>query len=117
MVNEGLPLHIVGDLRRRYDLGKMTVGLLGMAFKSESDDTRASLSYKFKKMLDGFAREVLTTDPFVTADPDLLPLDEVVARSDLLILCTPHSGYKTADLKGKPVVDVWGILENANVIR
>ena len=32
----------------------------------------------------------------------------------MLILCTPHNSYKSADLKGKPVVDVWGILENAN---
>jgi UDP-N-acetyl-D-mannosaminuronic acid dehydrogenase len=116
LVNEGLPLHIVADLRRHYDLKNMTVGLLGMAFKSEIDDVRASLSYKFKKVLNGYAREVLTTDPFVTADPDLLPFDEVVARSDVLILCTPHSSYKTADLKGKPVVDVWGMLENANLI-
>jgi UDP-N-acetyl-D-mannosaminuronic acid dehydrogenase len=116
LVNEGLPLHIVSDLRRRYDLNKMTVGLLGMAFKSEIDDVRASLSYKFKKVLNGYAHEVLTTDPFVTADPDLLPLDEVVGRSDVLILCTPHNSYKTADLKGKPVVDVWGMLENANLI-
>lgn len=116
LVNEGLPLHIIADLRRRYDLKKMTVGLLGMAFKSEIDDVRASLSYKFKKMLNGYAHEVLTTDPFVTADPDLLPLDEVVERSDVLILCTPHNSYKTADLKGKPVVDVWGMLENANLI-
>ena len=116
LVNEGLPLHIIADLRRRYDLKKMTVGLLGMAFKSEIDDVRASLSYKFKKVLNGCAREVLTTDPYVTADPDLLPLDEVVARSDVLILCTPHNDYKTADLNGKPVVDVWGMLENANLI-
>jgi UDP-N-acetyl-D-mannosaminuronic acid dehydrogenase len=116
LVNEGLPLHVIGDLRRRYDLGKMTVGLLGMAFKSEIDDVRASLSYKFKKILSGFAYEVLTTDPFVTVDPDLLPLDEVIARSDILILCTPHNSYKSADLKGKPVVDVWGLLENANLI-
>jgi UDP-N-acetyl-D-mannosaminuronic acid dehydrogenase len=116
LVNEGLPLHVISDLRRRYDLGKMTVGLLGMAFKSEIDDVRASLSYKFKKVLNGFAREVLTTDPFVTADPDLLPLDEVIARSDILILCTPHASYMSADLKGKPVVDVWGMLENANLI-
>jgi UDP-N-acetyl-D-mannosaminuronic acid dehydrogenase len=116
LVNEGLPLHIVADLRRQYDLGKMTVGLLGMAFKSEIDDIRASLSYKFKKMLNGHAREVLTTDPFVTVDPDLLPFDEVVERSDVLILCTPHNSYKHADLKGKPVVDVWGMLENANLI-
>ena len=116
LVNEGLPLQIVADLRNRYDLGKMSVGLLGMAFKSEIDDIRASLSYKFKKVLNAYAHDVLTTDPFVTVDPDLLPLDEVVARSDLLILCTPHSSYKRADLKGRPVVDVWGILEKANLI-
>jgi UDP-N-acetyl-D-mannosaminuronic acid dehydrogenase len=114
LVNEGLPLHVVDDLRRRYDLGRMTVGLLGMAFKAEIDDVRASLSYKFKKVLNGYAREVLTTDPFVTADPDLLPFDDVVARSDILILCTPHGIYRTADLKGKPVIDVWGMLENAS---
>lgn len=116
LVNEGLALHVISDLRRHYDLSNSTVGLLGMAFKAESDDTRASLSYKVKKAVASHAREVLTTDPLVTTDPDLLPLDEVVARSDILILCTPHSCYKNADLAGKPVVDVWGFLENANVI-
>ncbi|MFB6453328.1 nucleotide sugar dehydrogenase [Bradyrhizobium tunisiense] len=116
LINEGLPLHVISDLRRRYDLGKMTVGLLGMAFKAEIDDVRASLSYKFKKILKGVAREILTTDPFVTSDPDLLPLDEVITRSDVLILCTPHINYSSADLKGKPVVDVWGQLEGANAI-
>jgi UDP-N-acetyl-D-mannosaminuronic acid dehydrogenase len=116
LVNEGLVLHIVDDLRRMYDLENMTVGLLGMAFKAEIDDVRASLSYKVKKVMAAHAARVLTTDPFVVTDPELLPLDEVVARSDLLILCTPHARYKTADLKGKPVVDVWGFLENANVV-
>ncbi len=116
LVNEGLVLHIVDDLSRRFDLAKMTVGLLGMAFKAEVDDTRASLSYKFKKALSNHTQAVLTTDPFVTSDPDLLPLDEVIARSDLLILCAPHSGYRDLDLAGKPVVDVWGFLHKANVI-
>jgi len=116
MVNEGLPLHVIADLRRSYDLSQMTIGLLGMAFKAESDDPRASLSYKFKKALAGCARAVLTTDPFVTGDPDLKPLDEVIAGSDLLILCAPHRAYRSADLMGKPVVDVWGLLENANVV-
>ena len=36
---------------------------------------------------------------------------------DLRILGTPHACYKDADLKGKPVVDVWGLLDGDNVIR
>jgi UDP-N-acetyl-D-mannosaminuronic acid dehydrogenase len=115
-INEGLVLNVVEDLRRSFELEKMTVGILGMAFKADIDDTRSSLSYKLKKTLLSCAREVLTADPFVTTDPAILPLDTVVARSDLLILCTPHSAFKTADLKGKPVVDVWGFLTDANVV-
>ncbi len=119
LINEGLVLHVVEDLKRQYELSTKTVGLLGMAFKAESDDIRASLSYKFKKVLDGQTRAVLTTDPFVTADtdPDLRPLAEVIAKSDLMILCAPHAAYARADFKGKPVFDVWGHIQGANVIR
>ncbi len=117
LINEGLVLHVVDDLKRRYDLPNITVGLLGMAFKAESDDTRASLSYKFKKVLSAQARAVLTTDPFVTTDPELRALGEVIANSDLMILCAPHAVYREADFRGKPVFDLWGHLEGGNVIR
>ena len=117
LINEGLVLHVVDDIRRRFDLANTTVGLLGMAFKAESDDVRASLSYKFKKVLSGQARAVLTTDPFVTTDPDLKPLDEAIEKSDLLILCAPHAVYRSADFKDKPVFDVWGDLTGPNIIR
>jgi UDP-N-acetyl-D-mannosaminuronic acid dehydrogenase len=117
LINEGLVLHVIDDLKDCFDLAKTTVGLLGMAFKAESDDTRASLSYKFKNALTGQARAVLTTDPFVTTDPHLLPLADVIERSDLMILCTPHAAYRSADFKGKPVVDIWGELQGAKIIR
>ncbi|MBI5684107.1 MAG: nucleotide sugar dehydrogenase [Verrucomicrobia bacterium] len=106
-VNEGLPSWIISRLRQQYALKEMTVGLLGMAFKANSDDARASLSYKLKKLLKPHAKTVLTTDPFVQGDKDLLPLEEVIRRSDLLILCTPHAAYAKADLRGKPVFDLW----------
>lgn len=117
LINEGLVLRVIEDIKRRYDLANTTVGLLGMAFKAESDDTRASLSYKFKKVLSGQTRAVITTDPFVTTDPELMPLDTVIAQSDLLILCAPHAAYRDADFKSKPVFDVWGHIQGANVIR
>jgi UDP-N-acetyl-D-mannosaminuronic acid dehydrogenase len=111
-VNEGMPAYIISRLKEKHDLKKMTVGLLGMAFKAESDDARSSLSYKLKKLLLFHAKDVLATDPFVTTDPDLLPLDEVTNRSDILILCTPHSAFAKADLKGKEVFDIWNFYKS-----
>ena len=65
MINEGLPLYLVARLEQRFDLSTMTVGILGMAFKGESDDIRSSLSYKLKRLLRFKADRVLCTDPFV----------------------------------------------------
>jgi UDP-N-acetyl-D-mannosaminuronic acid dehydrogenase len=113
LANEGLILYLVEELRRLCDLSQTTVGLLGMAFKPEVDDIRASLSYKLKRALLLHAKEVLTTDPLVTGDRELLPAEEVVRRSDLLILCTPHKIYRNLDLGTKPILDIWGFFQNA----
>ena len=68
-VNEGLPAYIVSALERRYGgLQGKTVGILGMAFKAESDDTRASLSYKLRKLLSWSGARVVCTDPYVADD-------------------------------------------------
>jgi UDP-N-acetyl-D-mannosaminuronic acid dehydrogenase len=112
-INEGLPAFIVAQLRGKYALHEKVVGLLGMSFKPESDDTRASLSYKLKKLLRFHAKEVLTTDPFVKDDAALLPLSTVIERSDVLILCVPHNVYRSADFRGKHVFDVWNATKGA----
>jgi UDP-N-acetyl-D-mannosaminuronic acid dehydrogenase len=110
MINEGLPLYVVARIEQTVHLAPMTVGILGMAFKAESDDIRSSLSYKLKRILRFKAARVLTHDPFVTADPDLLPLDVVLAESDLLIIGTPHFQY--ADIEtDTPIVDIWNLLD------
>ncbi len=89
-VNEGLPAYIVSALERRYGgLQGKTVGILGMAFKAESDDTRASLSYKLRKLLSWAGARVVCTDPYVV-DDRLVTLDQVLAESDVLVLGAPH---------------------------
>lgn len=116
LVNEGLPQFIVDTLAAKYPLEKMTVGLLGMAFKAESDDARFSLSYKLKKILMNRANAVFTTDPYVQSDPELLPLDEVVRKSDVLILCAPHNAYRELKLDHEVVVDIWNFWGKGSLI-
>lgn len=114
-VNEGLPLYVVSKLEEKYDLSKLTIGILGAAFKGESDDIRSSLSYKLKKILLFKAKKVYMTDPYVTVDPNLVTLDALISDSDILIIASPHNIYKEIDTS-KPIIDVWNLLGKGNLI-
>jgi UDP-N-acetyl-D-mannosaminuronic acid dehydrogenase len=104
MINEGLPYLLAQELKRDYPLADMTVGVLGMAFKPNSDDPRDSLSYKLRKVLLLECKQVLCTDPYV-ADPQLIPLAKVLDQADLLIVGTPHDCYRGLSCK-QPIIDI-----------
>lgn len=108
-VNEGLPQYVVDHVQRRIGLAGKTVGILGMAFKPDSDDARASLSYKLRKLLDQAGATVLCTDPHVRGE-DIVPLERVLRDSEVLFVGVPHREYRTLDLTGREVVDVWGAI-------
>jgi UDP-N-acetyl-D-mannosaminuronic acid dehydrogenase len=114
LVNEGLPGYLVSRLELEHDLSRLTVGILGMAFKEGSDDVRSSLSYKLKRLLRFKAGRVLCTDPHVADDDDLVSVEQVVADSDILVIGAPHAEYAKLDLTGPAfdgrVVDVWNLL-------
>ena len=117
LVNEGLPLYLVSRLERRFDLANLTVGILGMAFKAESDDIRSSLSYKLRRALKFKAKAVLSTDPYVTEETDdtLLPLELVLEKADILVIATPHPEYRGLRTD-KPVADVWNVTGNGVIV-
>jgi UDP-N-acetyl-D-mannosaminuronic acid dehydrogenase len=111
VINEGLPLYVVARISARFNLATSTVGILGMAFKAESDDIRSSLSYKLRRILRAKAANVLCSDPYVRADPSLVSLEQVLEESHLLVIGAPHEVYR-ALAPVQPVVDIWNLAGN-----
>jgi UDP-N-acetyl-D-mannosaminuronic acid dehydrogenase len=50
----------------------------------------------------------MATDPYVTSDQDLWPLEDVLARCDLIVIGAPHRVYADIDIS-QPVVDIWNV--------
>ena len=106
--NEGIVNYVVEKIKLENNLSTKIIGILGMSFKAESDDIRNSLSYKLKKILLINSKQVLTTDPFVKNDYEILDLSSVLRKSDILIIATPHKIYKRIKTK-KPIIDIWNL--------
>jgi UDP-N-acetyl-D-mannosaminuronic acid dehydrogenase len=111
LVNEGLANYIVETLRARYeDLAGKPIGILGMAFKANIDDTRDSLAYKLRKLLAFHGADVRASDLFVD-DPSFVSAEELVAASEVVVIGAPHDAYRELEIPpDKDVVDVWGFL-------
>jgi UDP-N-acetyl-D-mannosaminuronic acid dehydrogenase len=105
LVNEGLPDFLVNQLEKKMGpLAKKKIALLGMTFKANNDDTRESLSFKIKKLLEFKMAAVIMHDPYLEG---MAPLNEVLAAADGIILGTPHNEYKDIPIN-VPFVDCWG---------
>jgi len=109
MVNEGLPLFLVEQMEKEHDLSTLTVGILGMAFKGDSDDPRSSLSYKLRRILRFRAQEVLCADPHMFEDPSFVTQEELLEKCDIVVIGAPHTAYKNLEIS-QPLFDIWKIV-------
>ena len=108
-VNDEMPERVVEHMKRRFgELAGRRIGVLGMAFKRGSDDVRGAPSAKVRDLLRAAGADVLCTDPFVS-DPANVPLADVLGRSDILVVATPHDEYQELDVAPARLVDVFGI--------
>jgi len=113
MINEGLPNFIVENLAKSMNFRGATVGILGMAFKGDSDDIRDALSYKLLKILRFSGAKVLCSDEFVK-DESFVSKERLLAESEVVVVGVPHTAYKTLAIpQNKKVVDMWNILPRA----
>ena len=109
-INEGLPNYIIKCLKNEFDLSKKSVGILGMAFKGDVDDVRDSLSFKIGKILRFEGSKVNYSDEYAK-NKDFCSKEELIKRSDIIIVGAPHSNYKGLVISDeKKVIDLWKIL-------
>ena len=114
LVNEGFPRVLVNQLKP-LGLANKTVGVLGMAFKGDDDDTRESLAFKVKKLLEFECKKVLCTDEHARGSW-YVPLEQVLAESDALIIASPHSSYRKLNPK-QPTLDPWNLLGRGGLLK
>jgi UDP-N-acetyl-D-mannosaminuronic acid dehydrogenase len=95
-VNESVPLFLVQGLKRRIGaLEGKKIAVLGLAFKSDTDDERDSLSHKLIRMLERELADVAIHDPHVVTPTQ--PLGEAVLDADAVLVATNHPEFCTQD--------------------
>jgi UDP-N-acetyl-D-mannosaminuronic acid dehydrogenase len=111
-INEGMPMQIIQQIEKLIEDRKFNkVAILGMSFKSDSDDLRNSLSLKLRKQLEFRGVEVVAVEPNVSGFDHI----SEIADADVVVLMTPHREFSDLDsilkIVGNPAslfVDIWG---------
>ena len=115
-VNDGKPQWVIDKIAARAERFKNPViGCLGLTFKADIDDLRESPALDIVKQLSGMnIGTVLACEPNVSEDKSPVPLtslDEVLDKSDILVLLVDHAEFKKIDheqLKEKILIDTRG---------
>jgi UDP-N-acetyl-D-mannosaminuronic acid dehydrogenase len=97
-VNESVPLFLVQGLKRRLGgtLKDKKIAVLGLAFKSDTDDERDSLSYKLVRLLERELADVAVHDPHVPTPTQ--SLGDAVLDADAVVVATNHSDFASRDV-------------------
>ena len=111
LINEGMPAFIIDKLKKSFNLKNYKIGILGMSFKANIDDSRDSLSFKIKKLLIHEAKKVFCSDEFIK-NKEYISKYDLIKKSDIIIVATPHDNYQKLNIsKNKIIIDIWNIFK------
>lgn len=107
-INNEMPQYAVKLLKDKLDelslpLKGTAVGVLGLAYKADIDDTRESPSFKIIEALKRAKADVITFDPYVPQLSSEKSLDDILRKSTAIIVATNHREFTA--LKGKALKD------------
>ncbi len=107
-INEGMPHHMVNLVQEALaktnkPVKEAKICVLGLAYKSDVDDSRGSPGEQIARELELLGARVVCYDPLVTPEPPDIgsesSLERAAIDADCILIATDHSAFKSLDLK------------------
>ena len=122
-INDSMPLHVVKTVKQIISSDRdPRVTLLGLAYKPDVDDMRESPALEVASLLRAEGIDLKIHDPFIRQSKfNQVSLEDAFDQSDLVILLTAHSEYKSISpdkvgnkMRKSRVLDCHNALSGAN---
>lgn len=120
-INNSMPEYTIDVLRKTLNDHKMCVngtniGVMGLAYKPNIDDMRESPALEIIELLEEQGAEMHIFDPFVPDESNVDNFDQLLERSDVLVLVTNHEEFLNFDLNKLKQHNIKIIIDGRNCL-
>ena len=120
-INNSMPHYTVGLLENELQklkkpIKNAKVGVLGVAYKANVDDARESPAFEVINILKTKDADVFIFDPHVKQGNNVKDLDELLNRSDYIVLVTNHDEFKNMDLAKLKKYKILVVIDGRNCL-
>jgi len=121
-INESMPDYTIKLLEKELknlnkSIENSKVGILGLAYKGDIDDTRESPALKVIEILKEKKAEIFVYDPYIKSKSNVKDLDELLEKSDYIVLVTNHKEFKNMDLNQLKDKNIKIIIDGRNCLN
>ena len=127
-INEGMPSYVLSKAKKiiaEQKISNPIVTIFGVAYKANIDDTRETPALKLIKLCEKEGWIIKIYDPLVSKfEYPLLPFEEAVKDSDLIIVEVGHDKFKEFDssqignlMKHRNIIDNSDIINKENFLK
>lgn len=102
-INESMPDYTVELLEKELKkidkkIKHSKIGILGISYKANVDDTRESPFFKIVRNLKQKKAELFVFDPYLEEKSNVKDIDDLLDKADYIILVTDHDEFKNLDI-------------------